>query len=96
MHFSLIDLQKANDTISREALWQVLKKYDDSGRLVEGLDRVCKRRGLLDEKGTDIEECSRKVGCGKKVAGAIKALVNREGLSFECTRILHELILLLR
>ena len=50
---------------------------------------------MLDEKRTDDAECSRKVLSGKKVAGAIKTLVNERGLSLNCARILHESMLLL-
>src|SRR5678815_5467279 len=42
---------------------------------------------VLDEKGTDDAECSRKVVNGRKVAGAIKSLVNVKGLSLECARV---------
>ena len=49
---------------------------------------------MLDEKGTDDAECSRKVMSGRRVAGAIKSLVNEKCLSLKCTRILHESMLL--
>src|SRR5678816_4114816 len=49
---------------------------------------------MLDEKGTDDAECSRKVVNGRKVAGAIKFLVDVKGLSSECARVLHEGMLL--
>src|SRR5678815_307076 len=45
---------------------------------------------LLDEKGMDDAECSRKVVNGRNVAGAIKSLVDIKGLSLECARVLHE------
>src|SRR5678816_2501081 len=46
---------------------------------------------MLDEKGMDDAECSRKVVNDRKVAGAInKSLVNVKGLSLECARVLHE------
>src|SRR5678815_218310 len=45
---------------------------------------------MLDEKGTDDAECSRKVVNGRKVASAIKSLVDAKGLSPECARVLHE------
>ena len=35
-------------------------------------------------------ECQRKVGSGRRVAGAIRFLVNAMGLQFECARVLHE------
>src|SRR5678816_814811 len=49
---------------------------------------------MLDEKGTDDAECSRKVVNSRKVAGAIKLLVNVKGLSLECASVLHESMLL--
>ena len=49
---------------------------------------------MMNDKGTDDAECGRKVSSGRKVAGAIKSLVNVKGLSIECTRVLHESMLL--
>src|SRR5678815_6092578 len=49
---------------------------------------------MLDEKGTDDAECSRKVVNGRKVAGTIKSLVNVKGLSLKSARVLHEGMLL--
>src|SRR5678815_731101 len=47
---------------------------------------------MLDEKGTDDAECSRKVVNDRKVACAIKSLVDVKGLSPECARVLHCLL----
>ena len=47
---------------------------------------------MLDEKGTDDGECCRKVVNGRKVAGAIKSLVNVKGLSLECAMLLPVLL----
>ena len=44
-------------------------------------------RCVLDESGTDGTECSR------KVAGAIRFLVNVRDLQIECARVLHETLL---
>ena len=44
---------------------------------------------VLDESGTDDAECSRKVASGRRVAGAMKALVNDRDLQLECA-ILHD------
>ena len=44
---------------------------------------------VLDETGTDEAECSRKGANGKKVAGAIRSLVNARSLQLDCARILH-------
>ena len=49
---------------------------------------------MLNKKGTDDAKCCRKVSNGRKVAGAIKSLVNAKSLSLECTRVLHESLLL--
>ena len=38
-------------------------------------------------------ECSWEVASGRKVAGAIKSLVNARSLQFECARVLHESLL---
>ena len=43
----------------------------------------------MDESGTDEAECQRKVACGKRVAGAIRSLVNARDMQLECARVLH-------
>ena len=48
---------------------------------------------VLDESGTDYAEWSRKVASGRRVAGAIKSLVNVKGFQLECARVLDELLL---
>ena len=40
-----------------------------------------------------MRHCHRKVGSESRVAGVIVSLVNDRGLQFECTRILHETLL---
>ena len=40
---------------------------------------------LLDESGIDGAECNRKVASGRRVAGAIRSLVNAKDLQLECT-----------
>jgi hypothetical protein len=49
---------------------------------------------MIEEKGTDEAECTRKVASGRRVGGAIKSLVNAKNLSLECTRRLHESMLI--
>ena len=44
---------------------------------------------VLDEFGTDEAKCRRKVVSGRRVTGAIRSLVNTNGLQFECSRVLH-------
>ena len=44
----------------------------------------------MDELGTDGAEFSRKVASGRRVAGAIRSLVNARDLQLECARVLHE------
>ena len=46
----------------------------------------------MDESGTD-EECSREVVSGRRVAGAIRSLVNARSLQSECARVFHESLL---
>ena len=41
----------------------------------------------------DGAEYSRKVASGRKVAGAIRSLVNSRDLKLECARVLHETLL---
>ena len=48
---------------------------------------------VLYESGTDEAECSRKVASGRRVAVAIRSLVNARNLQFECARVLHETLL---
>ena len=37
MYMSFIDLEKAYNRVNREALWQVLRKYDVGGKLLSGI-----------------------------------------------------------
>ena len=39
---------------------------------------------VLDKSGTDEAECSRKVESGRRIAGAIKSLVNARNLQLVC------------
>ena len=45
---------------------------------------------VLDESGTDGAKCNRKMASGRRVAGAIRSLVNTRNLQLECARVLHE------
>ena len=45
---------------------------------------------VQDESDTDLTECFTEVVSGRKVAGAIRSIVNAGGLQFECARVLHE------
>ena len=47
----------------------------------------------MDELGTYKAERSRKVVSGRRVAGAIRSLVNARSLQVECARVLHESLL---
>ena len=48
---------------------------------------------VLDEGVTDGVECSRKVASGRRVAGAIRSLVNVRDLQLACARVFHETLL---
>ena len=48
---------------------------------------------ILDESGTDGAECNRKVLSGRRVADAIRSLVNARDLQLQCARVLHETLL---
>ena len=50
---------------------------------------------VLDESGTDGAKCNRKVAIWRRVVGAIRFLVNARDLQFECSRVLHETLLVL-
>ena len=45
---------------------------------------------VFDESGTDKAECSRKMASDRRVAGAIRSMVNDRDLQLECDRVLHE------
>ena len=47
----------------------------------------------MEEVGTNGAECSRRVANGRRVAGAIRSLVNARDLQLECARVLHETLL---
>ena len=47
----------------------------------------------MDESSTDETECSRKVVSGRRVAGAIRSLINAWSLQLEYARVLHESLL---
>ena len=47
----------------------------------------------MDESGSYEAECSRKVTSGRRVAIAIRSLVNAWSLHLECARVLHESLL---
>ena len=49
---------------------------------------------VLDESGTDEAECNRKVASGRRLAGAIRSLVNARSLQPECARVLHQSLLM--
>ena len=40
---------------------------------------------VLDKSGTDGTKCSRKMASGRRVAGAIRSIVNARDLQLECT-----------
>ena len=48
---------------------------------------------VLVESGSDGAGCRRKVESGKRVAGAIRSLVNVKDLQFECASVLYESLL---
>ena len=63
--------------------------------LVDGmrLEHVSKFKYLgcaLDESGTDEVECCKKVVSGRRVAGAVRSLVNARSLQLEYAMVLHE------
>ena len=47
----------------------------------------------MDESGTDEAVCCKKVASGRRVADAIRSLVNVRSLQFECAWVLHDSLL---
>ena len=47
----------------------------------------------MEESCTDEAECSRNVVSGRRVAGAIRHLVNARSLQLQCARVMHESLL---
>ena len=50
---------------------------------------------VLDESGTDVVKCRRKVASGRKAAVAIRSMVNAMGLQLKCARVLYEALIML-
>ena len=50
---------------------------------------------ILDKSGTDRAEWIRKVANGRRMAGAIRSLVNASDFQRECARVPHETLLVL-
>ena len=48
---------------------------------------------VLDESGIDEPDCSRKVASGRRVAVAIRSVVNPTSLQLEWTRVLYDALL---
>ena len=40
VYLGFIDLEKANERVNREALWQMLRMYDVGGELLSGITRM--------------------------------------------------------
>ena len=68
-------------------------KVHVDGIRLEGVSEFKYLGCVLDELVTDGAECSRKVKCGRRVAGTIRSLVNYRDLQLVCARILHETLL---
>ena len=49
----------------------------------------------MDESRTYEAEFSKKVASGRRVAGALRSLVNARSLQLECSRVLHQSLLVL-
>ena len=45
---------------------------------------------MLDKSGKDGAKCLKKVASGRKVAGAIRVLVNARSSQRQCAKVLHE------
>lgn len=49
---------------------------------------------MVNDKGTDVDKCEKKVMKESKVAGEIKALVDTKEFNWECVKVLHESMLI--
>ena len=69
-----------------------MEKSDWSVKCEVHIDGICLKHVLelkflgcvLDESGTDWAGCSRKAVSGRRVAGAIRSLVNARDLQLQC------------
>ena len=50
----------------------------------------CNLGYILDDSGTYDCKCCRKVASGRKVAGAIRSMINAMGVHLQCARVLYE------
>ena len=48
----------------------------------------------MDDSGTDNVECCKKVSSWRKVADAIRSMVDVRGLQLQCARVLHKALLI--
>ena len=71
-------------------LYYFLFPFDATGTCVSVIYFGC----VLDESGTGGAKCRGKVASGRKVADAVRSLVNYRNLEFQCTRVLHEAMLM--
>ena len=51
------------------------------------------KKGVLWMTPEQMRQYRRKIGSGRKVASAIRSLINTRGLQVECSRVLHEALL---
>ena len=40
MYVNFMDLEKVDDRINRDALWQMMRMYDDDGKLLNGIKSI--------------------------------------------------------
>ena len=60
------------------------------GARLEQLSKFKYMGYIVDESGKAVTECCRKVTNERKIAGAIRSLVNARGLQLESTMVLHQ------
>ena len=64
-------------------------------RFIKSMSQNLNIWSVLDKSGMDGEECSRKVASGRRVAGAIRSLLNARDLQLKYARVLHKTLLYL-
>ena len=64
-----------------------------NGKRLEHVSEFKYPRCGLEESSTDEAECSRNLVSGRRVAGALRSLVNARRMQLECGSVLHETLL---
>ena len=64
-----------------------------NGHVLERVNDFKYLGSVVNDRGTDVDDCNARVASGRKVAGAIRLLVNERNLNMSCVNVLHEKLL---